>query len=88
MKRSRLTEIIGILKEAEAGSKTAELARKHGVTEHCQGRPLGCRGSISPNSSGEPRIDARVGDRRCRVHSVWPGYVTYGRSAFAVCATR
>jgi len=36
MKRSRFTEaqIIGILKEGEAGTKTAELARKHGVTEH------------------------------------------------------
>ena len=36
MKRTRFTEaqIIGILKEAEAGAKTADLARKHGVTEH------------------------------------------------------
>src|SRR5688572_2542836 len=36
MKRSRFTEaqVIGILKEGEAGTKTAELARKHGVTEH------------------------------------------------------
>jgi len=36
MKRSRFTEaqFIGILKEGEAGTKTAELARKHGVSEH------------------------------------------------------
>jgi len=36
MKRSRFTEaqVIGILKEGEAGGKTADLARKHGVSEH------------------------------------------------------
>lgn len=35
MKRMRFTEeqIIGILKEAEAGAKTADLARRHGVSE-------------------------------------------------------
>ena len=35
MKRARLTEdqIIGVLKEHEAGAKTADLARKHGVSE-------------------------------------------------------
>ena len=35
MKRPRFTEeqIIGLLKEAEAGAKTAELARRHGVSE-------------------------------------------------------
>ena len=36
MKRKRFTEeqIIGILKEAEAGAKKQELCRKHGISEH------------------------------------------------------
>ena len=36
MKKSRFSEaqIIGILKEGEAGAKTSELSRKHGVSEH------------------------------------------------------
>ncbi|MCL6250235.1 IS3 family transposase [Altererythrobacter sp. KTW20L] len=35
MKRTRFTEeqIIGVLKESEAGAKTADLARRHGVSE-------------------------------------------------------
>jgi putative transposase len=34
MKRSKLTEeqIIGILREQEAGAKTAELCRRHGIS--------------------------------------------------------
>lgn len=35
MKRTRFSDeqIIGVLKEAEAGAKTADLARRHGVSE-------------------------------------------------------
>ena len=35
MKRKRFTEeqIIGVLKEHEAGAKTADLCRKHGISE-------------------------------------------------------
>ncbi len=35
MKSTRFTEkqIIGVLKEAEAGAKTADLAQRHGVSE-------------------------------------------------------
>jgi len=35
MKRKRFTEeqIIGILKEAEAGAKSTELCRRHGISE-------------------------------------------------------
>jgi len=35
MKRKRSTEeqIIGVLREHEAGAKTADLARKHGISE-------------------------------------------------------
>ena len=51
MKRSRFSEeqIIGVLKEHELGAKTADLCRKHGISEarFCNGKSRFGRTTIS-----------------------------------------
>ena len=61
MKRSRFTEtqIIGILKEGEAGAKTPDLARKHGVSEHTIYRWKAKYGGMSVSRS--PAVEAARG---------------------------
>jgi putative transposase len=53
MKRSRFSEeqIIGILKEGEAGSKTAEICRKHGICEQTYYRWKSKYGGLEVNEA-------------------------------------
>jgi putative transposase len=63
MKRGRFSEeqIVGILKEHEAGRKMAELAREHGVSE---GTLYGCRATGGAARTTRRR---RLGPRPARL---------------------
>ena len=71
MKRARFTEeqIIAVLKEHEAGTKTADLARKHGISEATIYNWLRQdridRGEI-PGTSTDMALDLAAAKRRIR----------------------
>jgi len=66
MKRSRFSEeqIIGILKEGEAGAKTAEICRKHGLCEQTYYRWKSKYGGLE---GSEARRLRQLGDENRRL---------------------
>ena len=75
MKRSRYTEeqIIGILKEQEAGTPVAELCRKHGMSDATfytwkskyGGLEVSEAKRLRAFGNGERQAEAAVGGREC-----------------------
>jgi putative transposase len=63
MKRARFTEeqIIGVLRESEAGVKTADVARKHGVSEATlyNWKGLCCKTDVGDSRRESSGVDGR-----------------------------
>ena len=70
MKKSRYTEeqIVGVLKESEAGMETAELCRKHGISQQTFYRWKAKYGGLEVSeeqrqAAGQLTLDQHIGVR-------------------------
>jgi hypothetical protein len=68
MKKSRYTEeqIVDVLKESEAGIETAELCRKHGISQHV----LSLEGEVRRTGSERSAAAAAAGGREPQAEAV------------------
>jgi putative transposase len=71
MKRARFTEeqIIGVLKEHKAGAKTADLARKHGVSEATL---YNWKAKYGGMDTSEAKRLKQLEDENAKRRSCWP----------------
>ena len=84
MKRARFTEeqIIGVLREHEAGAKTAELARKHGVSEATL---YNWKAKFGGMDVSEAKRLRQLEDENAKLKSCWPSRCWMPRRCVSFC---
>ena len=76
MKRKRFTEeqIIAVLKEHEAGAKTTDLARKHGISE-----------ATFYSAAFDESVNVELGGAISRGRPPWSNYIRGVAAGFQAC---